>query len=90
MAQKKLADEIAKTNQEYTKLKSRVPDDVSPRETPGHQGPGRRGLHRPDLDNWTTEELREAARTLNLSVEGMNRERLVEAIVRAQQPRKPR
>lgn len=85
---KKLADDLMHTNEEYTKLKSSRPDDVTPRETPGNQAPGRRHLDRPELDTWTTNELREAATELNIhNATTLERAELIDSLVHAEQSR---
>lgn len=77
----KLASDLVHTNEEFTKLKSGVVDDKTPRENPDHQSPGRSGLARPDMETWTVEELRKAARTLNLSAaDSYDREQLIDAL----------
>ena len=81
---KKLADDLMHKNVEYTKLKRGLPDDVTPRENPDHQSPGRRGLQRPALESWTTPELRAAARELNLDPdEALTRSELIPALSRS-------
>jgi len=63
---RKLADDLIHKNSEYSKLKSDRPDDETPRENPDHQGPGRAGLARPELEAWTTQEIRDLASSLNI------------------------
>lgn len=79
---RKLADGVATTNKEYVKMKSGLPDDMTPRENPDHMAPGGRGLDRPELEKWTVEELREMASALNLSEvsDSDDREALIDAI----------
>lgn len=84
MARRKLASDLMKTSEEYTKLKSTVSPDSTPRENPDHQSPGRGGLDRPTLESWTVEELRRAAETLGLSeADGTDRARLIQALENA-------
>jgi len=79
---KRRAEDLIKTNEEYTKLKSERSDDRSPRETPAQQAPGHRGLARPALETWTEEELRTTARSLGVTdAERLSRESLVDAIL---------
>jgi hypothetical protein len=81
---RKLADDFAKTNAEFEKLKSNRPDDETPREIPQRQAPGVSGLRRPDLDRWTTEELRAAAATLGVdNVDALGRDELIERLAAA-------
>jgi len=78
----KLASSLIKTNSDYEKLKSGLPDDTTPRETPDHQSAGYRGLSKPELEAWTAEELYDYAQTLNLA-DGLapdDREGLMDAI----------
>lgn len=85
---KKLADDLIQTNTEYTKLRAGRPDGETPRETPGHQAPGGRGLDRPDYAQWTTAELREAARRLGLGdAETLDRHALIAQLVQRQDRR---
>ena len=79
---RKLADEVARTNAEFEKLKSNRVDDETPRETPQRQAPGARGWRRPDLERWTTEELRSAAATLEIDgADALDREQLIERLI---------
>jgi hypothetical protein len=81
---RKLADDLAATNAEYEKLKSSRGDDETPREAPRRQAPGARGLRRPDLDRWTTDELRDAAAALQIDVaDALDREALIERLTAA-------
>ena len=82
---KKLADDIAVTNAEYEKLKSDRPDDAAPRESPRRLAPGIRGLRRPELECWTTDELRTAAATLRIAGAGtLERTALIDALLVAE------
>lgn len=79
---RKLSEDLMQKNEEYTKLKSDRPAEETPRETPDHQMPGYGGLSRPDLEAWTTEEIREMAETLEVSDAGsMSRDELVERLL---------
>jgi hypothetical protein len=85
MAKRKLADDLASTNTEFEKRKSDRPDDETPRENPQRQAPGTRGLRRPRLETWTTEELRSAA--AELQIEGaaaLDRSELIERLLSAE------
>lgn len=85
MTKRKLADDLAATNAEYEKLKSGRADDESPRENPQRQAPGARGLRRPELDTWTTEELRSAAARLEIeNTNGLAREELIDRLLAAE------
>ncbi len=78
---RKLADKLADIDAEFEKLKSGRPDDETPREAPQRQAPGVRAMRRPDLDRWTTDELRRAAENLNLRSAGsLDREALIERL----------
>jgi len=82
---RKLAEDMIRSNEEYTKLRGRLTDGASPRGTPGSQTPRSRGLRRPDLEAWTTEELRSAAATLGVpEAEAMRRDELIEALLAAE------
>lgn len=82
---RKLAEDMIRSNEEYTKLRGRLADGESPRGTLGGQVPGARGLRRPDLETWTTEELRSAASTLGVpDADGMRRDELIEALLSAE------
>jgi hypothetical protein len=82
---RKLADDFAKTNAEFEKLKSGRVDDETPREAPQRQAPGARGLRRPDLERWTTDELRSAAATLEIDgADALDREALIERLIAAE------
>lgn len=79
---RKLADDLMHSNVEYTKLKSERPDDETPRENPDHQSPGRGGLSRPELEAWTTGEIRELASTLEIpGARSLARVELVERVL---------
>ncbi|HEX6992689.1 MAG TPA: Rho termination factor N-terminal domain-containing protein [Gammaproteobacteria bacterium] len=82
---RKLAEDMIRSNGEYTKLRGRPADGASPRGTPSLHASGARGLRRPDLETWTTEELRSAATTLGVpAAEEMRRDELVEALLAAE------
>lgn len=79
---RKPAEDLIRSNDEYTKLRGRGP---SPRESPERRAPSARGLRRPDLETWTTEELRRAATTLGMpGADAMRRDELVEALLSAE------
>jgi len=81
---RKLAEDMIRSNEEYTKLRGRLADGASPRGGTG-QTPGARGLRRPDFETWTTEELRSAAGTLGVPrSEDMRRDELIEALLAAE------
>lgn len=79
---RQLANDFIQTNNEYEKLKGSNPDSSrSPRETPGQQGPGRRGYDKAMFDEWTREELISHAEGLGLQVsDSKTREQLMEMI----------
>lgn len=88
---KKLADDLIKSNTEYTKLRADRTDGESPREMPDHQSPGQRGLDRPEYNRWTIEELRATADKLNLGdTDGLDRKQLIERLNEVEQSRGPR
>lgn len=81
----KLADDLIKTNTEYEKLRGDKARHEPVRETPDHQGPGYRGLERPDFSSWTTEEVRRFASNLEISdAARMSREELLDALEQRQ------
>ena len=81
---RKLADDLAATNAEFEKLKSGRPNDITPRETPQRQAPGGSGVRRPDFAQWTTDELRSAAATLQIDeADSLDRGTLIERLVAA-------
>ena len=85
---KKLANDLMQSNTEYTKLKGERPDGSTPCENPDHQSPNQSGLHKPNLDEWTNEELANAAQTLEMKdADKMSREELIEKILLANNPR---
>jgi hypothetical protein len=85
-----LADDLAATNAEYEKLKGSRRDDETPRESPQRQAPGGRGLRRPDLDRWSNDELRAAARDLRIDgADALDREALIECLIGAGDRRPP-
>ena len=79
---RQLANDLIHTNSEYEKLKSSSSDSgKTPRETPGQQGPGRRGYDKALLDEWTREELISHVKALDLQIsDSVTREQLVEMI----------
>ena len=79
---RRLAEDLIQSNEEYTKLRAdRLADEI---EAPSGQAPGTRGLRRPELEAWTTEELRRAAATLGAPDTGsMRRDELVEMLLSA-------
>jgi hypothetical protein len=78
---KRLADELAKTNAEYNKLRRSREKAEGVSETPDHQSPGYRGHDYPDYSRWTTEELRSATGDLGISdVDRMDRDELLSAL----------
>lgn len=82
---RKLAEDLIRSNEEYTKLRGRLPDGASPRGTRKRRAPSARGLRRPDLEGWTTEELRSAATTLGVpDAFSMVRDELIEALLSAE------
>lgn len=82
---RKLAEDMIRSNEEYTKLRGRLADGASPRATPGTQAPRARGLRRPDLEAWATEELRSAATTLGVpDADTIRRDELIEALLSAE------
>jgi hypothetical protein len=82
---RKLAEDMIRSNEEYTKLRGRLADGSSPRGTPNGQAPGARGLRRPDLEAWTTEELRSAAATIGVpDGDTLRRDELIEALLSAE------
>lgn len=84
MPRKKLADDLMQSNEEYTKLKTANPPDVTPRENPDHQAPGNSGLTLPDLENWETDEVRQLARSLRIEdADNLDRGDLVTAVLEA-------
>ena len=85
MVNRKLADDLAATNAEFEKLKSSRLDDETPRENPQRQAPGARGLRRPELDTWTTDELRHAAAALRIDgADSLSREDLIDRLLAAE------
>jgi len=81
---KRLAEDLIQSNKAYTKLRTDRLDGTAPREAPGGQATGTRGLRRPELEAWTTEELRRAAATLGAAdAAWMRREELVEMLLSA-------
>ena len=79
---RQLANDLIQTNREYEKLKGSNPDSKrTPRETPGQQGPGRRGYDKALFDEWTREELIAHAEGLGLPVDdSIPREQLMDMI----------
>lgn len=79
---KKTANDLIHTNQEFEKLKKGSTDrDETPRETPGGQGPGRRGYDKAIFESWTYEELVEHAERLGVTTDTqISREALVELL----------
>lgn len=79
---RQLADDLIHTNSEYEKLKGSNSDsNRTPRETPGQQGPGRRGYDKAMFDEWTREELIAHAEGLDLKMgDSITREQLMDMI----------
>lgn len=78
---------MLKTNQEYVKLRTqREPGEKStPREQPSQQMPGGQGHELAAFARWTDDELRDAARKLNISnCDTMERSELVHALTDAE------
>lgn len=81
---RKLADDLVHTNREYTKLRGAGTGRRTFRENPDHQLPGYRGLSRPALEAWTSDELRALARTLNIeTADELTRDELIEATLKS-------
>lgn len=79
---RQLANDLIQTNSEYQKLKGTNQDSgKTPRETPGQQGPGRRGYDKQMFDEWTRDEMVTHAEGLGLQVtDSTTREQLVDMI----------
>jgi hypothetical protein len=82
---RKLAEDLIQSNDEYTKLPADLSDGSSSPERRRQPAPGVQGLGRPELETWPTEELRRAATTVGTPhVDSMRREELVEALLAAE------
>lgn len=82
---RKLAENWITTNDEYSKLRGRGPWGTPFRRSFRGRAADARGLERPELETWTTEELRRAAATLGVpATDVMPREALVEALLSAE------
>jgi hypothetical protein len=87
---KKTSDSMIQSNEEYVKLRTqREPGQKStPREQPSRQMPGNKGHDRAQYAHWIDEELRDAARKLNiLDADSMQREELIDALLEAEDSR---
>lgn len=81
---KKTSDSMIQSNEEYVKLRTqREPGQKStPREQPSQQMPGYKGYDRAQYAHWIDEELRDAARKLNISdADSLQREALIDALL---------
>ncbi len=80
----KIANELLHNDKEFTKLQASTSHDTIPREMPGQQASGYRGLHKPALKQWTHTELRQMAELLGFARSGeMSRDELVNALARS-------
>lgn len=81
---RKSAEDLIQSNEEYTKLNGRLAAGAVPRGD-RRRAPRGRGLGRPELERWTTEELRSAAMTLGApNTDVMRRDELIEALLAAE------
>ena len=73
---KKTANRFINSNEEYTKLKGS--DSSTLREQPKQQKAGNTGYQLPELERWTTDEIRQHCNGLGISdAESMNRDELL-------------
>jgi hypothetical protein len=79
---KKRADALIQSNKEYVKLRDSSTQDQPPRETPSQHAPGNSGHDLPNLERWTTVELRShALRRRVPGAKDMSRRALIEALM---------
>ena len=82
MRRKDVGNDLMQDNETYRKAKPNDAGEKSPRENPSQQSADKQGYGRPEFERWTTEELIELARTLEISdPEQMARASLIDTLV---------
>ena len=82
MRRKDVGADLMQDNETYRKARPDDAGEKSPRENPPQQSGGKQGYGKPAYEQWTTDELIELARTLEIAdPEQMSRESLIDTLV---------